>query len=56
MSMKSMSMLNPMFIWKKLGFAGVNLFFHSLTQNIDCGNTLEPPRRDGSNVYPQSKF
>ena len=25
-------------------------------QNIDCGYTLEPPRRGGSNVYPQSMF
>ena len=24
-------------------------------QNIDCGYWLEPPRRGGSNVYPQSK-
>ena len=25
-------------------------------QNIDYGYTLEPPRRGGSNVYPQSIF
>ena len=25
-------------------------------QNIDCGYTLEPPRRGGSNEYPQSIF
>ena len=25
-------------------------------QNIDCGYTLEPPRRCGSNEYPQSMF
>ena len=24
-----------------------------LAQNIDCGYTLEPPRRGGSNEYPQ---
>ena len=24
--------------------------------NIDCGYTLEPPHRGGSNVYPQSMF
>ena len=24
--------------------------------NIDCGYTLEPPRRGGSNEYPQSMF
>ena len=26
------------------------------TQNIDCGYPLEPPRRGGSNEYPQSMF
>ena len=25
-------------------------------QNIDCGYSLEPPRRGGSNKYPQSMF
>ena len=25
-------------------------------QNIDCGYSLEPPRRGGSNEYPQSMF
>ena len=25
-------------------------------QNIDCGYTLESPRRGGSNEYPQSMF
>ena len=47
--------LNPMFIYiVKLGYAGVYLFFLFLLQNIDCGYSLEPPRRGGSNVYPQS--
>ena len=27
-----------------------------LLKNIDCGNLLEPPRRGGSNDYPQSMF
>ena len=27
-----------------------------VAQNIDCGYTLEPPRRGGSNEYPQSMF
>ena len=31
-------------------------FFHISAQNIDCGYSLEPPRRGGSNVYPQSMF
>ena len=30
--------------------------FHISAQNIDCGYSLEPPRRDGSNDYPQSMF
>ena len=30
--------------------------FHILAQNIDCGYSLEPPPRGGSNVYPQSLF
>ena len=30
--------------------------FLSFAQNIDCGYTLEPPRRCGSNEYPQSMF
>ena len=29
---------------------------HISAQNIDCGYPLEPPRRGGSNGYPQSKF
>ena len=28
-------------------------FFHIFAQNIDCGYPLEPPRRGGSNEYPQ---
>ena len=33
-----------------------NIFdiFFIFAQNIDCGYTLEPPRRGGSNEYPQS--
>ena len=30
--------------------------FHMSSQNIDCGYSLEPPRRSGSNEYPQSMF
>ena len=30
--------------------------FHISAQNIDCGYSLEPPRRVGSNEYPQSMF
>ena len=30
------------------------IFFIFLLKNIDCGYSLEPPRRGGSNEYPQS--
>ena len=32
------------------------IFFHISVQNIDSGYSLEPPRRGGSNEYPQSMF
>ena len=36
----------------------INFFFifHISAQNIDCGYSLEPPRRGGSNEYPQFMF
>ena len=30
--------------------------FLIFAKNIDCGYTLEPPQRGGSNEYPQSMF
>ena len=30
--------------------------FHISAQNTDCGHLLGPPRRGGSNEYPQSMF
>ena len=30
--------------------------FHIFAHKIDCGCLLEPPRRGGSNKYPQSMF
>ena len=33
-----------------------DIFFLIYAQNIDCGYSLEPPRRGGSNEYPQSMF
>ena len=30
--------------------------FLIFAQNMDCGYTLEPPRRGSSNEYPQSMF
>ena len=29
------------------------IFFYISAQNIDCGYSLEPPRRGGSNEYPR---
>ena len=46
--------LKPHFYIVKLGFTGYTLFFLFLLKNIDCGYSLEPPRRGGSNEYPQS--
>ena len=48
--------LKPHFYIVKMGFTGYTLFFLFLLKNIDCGYSLEPPRRSGSNGYPQSKF
>ena len=47
------------FTTKNRRFADKNsdfFFFHISVQNIDCGYSLEPPRRGGSNEYPQSMF
>ena len=33
-----------------------DIFFHISAQNRDFGHSLEPPRRGGSNEYPQSMF
>ena len=41
---------------KNWGLQGYTLFFLFLLKNIDCGYSLEPPRRGGSNEYPQSMF
>ena len=42
---------------KKVNFQiKILIFFHISAQNIDCGYSLEPPRRGGSNEYPQSMF
>ena len=40
----------------KLGFTGYTSFFLFLLENIDFWYSLEPPRRGGSNEYPQSLF
>ena len=37
-------------------FSGFFLYFLISSQNLDCGYTLEPPRRGSSNEYPKSMF
>ena len=48
--------LKPHFYIVKLGFVGVYIIFLILLKNIDYVYSLEPPRRGGSNEYPQSIF
>ena len=48
--------LKPHFYIVKLGYTGYTLFFLISARNIDCEYSLEPPRRGGSNEYPQSMF
>ena len=48
--------VKPDFYTVKLGFTGVYIIFHISAQNIDCGYSLEPPQRGGSNEYTQSMF
>ena len=43
--------LKPHIYIVKLGFTGVYIIFLISAQNIDCGYSLEPPRRGGSNEY-----
>ena len=54
MSVKRIPPHTPL-LYRKTGICrGVSIFliFLFLLQNIDCGYSLEPPRRGGSNVYP----
>ena len=48
--------LKPHFYIVKLGFTGVYIIFLFLLKNIDCGYSLEPPRRGGSNEYHNPCF
>ena len=48
--------LKPHFYTVKLRFTGVYIIFLIALKNIDCGYSLVPPRRGGSNEYPQSMF
>ena len=44
--------LKPHFYIVKLGFTGVYIIFLFLLKDIDCGYSLELPRRGSSNEYP----
>ena len=47
----------PHFYIVKLGYAGVYIFSYFCSKTfIECWYSIEPPRRDGFNVYPQSIF
>ena len=48
--------LKPHFYIVKLGFTGEHFIFLISAQKINCRYSLEPPRRGGSNEYPQSMF
>ena len=37
-------------------YTGVDIILLFLLKNIESGYSLEPPRRGGSNEYPQSMF
>ena len=41
---------------KNFQIKNIPIFNIFLIKNIDCGYSLEPPRRGGSNEYPQSMF
>ena len=46
----------PHFYIVKLGFTGVYIIFGISAQKHRLWYSLEPPRRGGSNEYPQSMF
>ena len=48
--------LKPHFYIINWGLQGYTLFFLFLLKNIDCGYSLEPFQRVGSNEYKQSMF
>ena len=55
---KHAHMIYSNFFMAKINNFHRNFFdiFLIFAKNIDCGYTLEPPRRGGSNEYPQSMF
>ena len=48
--------LKPHFYVVEMGFTGVDIILLISARIIDCRYSLEPPRRGGSNEYPQSLF
>ena len=52
----------PILIYRKFHYQKLKFFrykfiyFYISAKNIDCGYSLEPPLRGGSNEYPQSMF
>ena len=48
--------LNPHLYSKTGVYRGIYHFLLISALNIDCGYSLEPPRRGGSNGYPHSMF
>ena len=51
-----MTPFNPILYGKTGVYRGVHYFFWFLLKNIDCGYSLEPPHRGGSNEFPHSVF
>ena len=54
--LKNFDPLKPYFYIVKLGFTGVYISFLISAQKHRLWYLLEPPRRGGSNGYPQSMF
>ena len=52
----NVDLLKPRFCVVKLGFTRIYILFLISAQNIDCGYSLDPPRRCGSNKNSQSMF
>ena len=47
---------NPILFREKWDFPGYTLFLLFWLENTDCGYSLEPPHRGGSNEHLQSMF
>ena len=50
------SHLTPLLYSKTVVYRGIHYFFYFAKKNIDCGYSLEPTRRGGSNEYLKSMF